>query len=160
MSVRRERKREEVGSVGIHSGLEACEEEGGERGVREREQGRGRDETGRDETERRTLKLRNDFSIFPSLDVNRSSVTSVGAPNYDERNRATKVSWGSKGRERGSERDATNLDVSVPREVKHSKATNVSHSIHVNSELPEEVDDRWCARRKRQPEDEGRKNDR
>jgi len=28
MSVRRERKREEVGSVGIHSGLEACE--GGE----------------------------------------------------------------------------------------------------------------------------------
>jgi hypothetical protein len=31
---------------------------------------------------KRTLKFTKDFSILPSLDMNRSSLTSVGAPNY------------------------------------------------------------------------------
>lgn len=89
MSVRRERKREDVGSVGIHSGLEACERGEGKDGWGSgNEEGRKK-KRGR---ERRTLKLKNDFSIFPSFEVSRSSLTSVGAPNCTTQKKETPLS--------------------------------------------------------------------
>lgn len=51
------------------------------------------------------------------------------------------------------------LDVSMPLEVKHRKATYEPKSVDMDGELAEEVDDGGCAAREGEPEYEGREND-
>jgi len=59
----------------------------------------------------------------------------------------------------GGKRYLTNLDVAVSLEVKHGKAADIPKSVDVDGELAEKVDDRWCARGQREPEDERRQYD-
>jgi len=58
------------------------------------------------------------------------------------------------GRERNQNMIWTNLHVPVPLEIKDSKTTDVPQRVHVDGELPEEIYDRRCAIREREPQHE------
>ena len=42
---------------------------------------------------------------------------------------------------------STKLDISMPFKVEFGEAANITTSINMNSEFPEEVDDGWCTMR-------------
>jgi hypothetical protein len=48
----------------------------------------------------------------------------------------------------------------VPLEIEHCKTADIAKRVNMYSEFTEKVDDRWCTRRQRKPENKGSKNDR
>lgn len=102
-------------------------------------------------------KLRNDFSILPSPDFQRSSVLTccAGAPNYSRGESVSSTHASSLGRHA-----AAHPGVSMSLKVKDGEAAYVSKPIDVHRKLAEEVDDGSCAGGERVPQNEGGDDDR
>jgi hypothetical protein len=81
------------------------------------------------------------------LDISRASDTFVGAPNYSVVSFIRFVKL-------GSNEERTHFDIAMSLEVKHGKTAHVPEPVDVNGKLAEKVDDRRCARRQSEPENE------